>query len=496
MYGGFLSSHFDVDQRSLRDAGVQSSNLHRRTSRVTDRVTNYSEYQLNRSSKILWGEGLMLRPQHFQRQDAYHEWRQAEMARGLHPYCWGLRHLKLDLDALLTGQLRVLELQGVLPDGDPFAAPQDDELPPSVSLSNVPVGTFELVFHLALAPMRPSGQNFSISEEEPQSAARFVSRSEPSGDWFTSAVEIGVPCLRRRLRLVSDLESNQHLVTMPLLRLRRKATGGFEMDPEFVPPTMSLSAAPHLQSVLCRLLGGLQAKVEALHGIQRVPSQHVIEFRSGDIASFWFLHTCNTAYAGLSHFHRHPLLHPERLFERMLELAGSLMSFSNLHSVANLPEYQHSEPGPAFSSLERIVTELLDTVISTRSFAIPVVETRPCFYEARLESERISNQTRFYIGVQASVPPSALVEAIPARLKVGTAEDVEKFVLSATPGVRLTYAPQVPSSIPVRPEHYYFLLDPHGPLYERMVRSGLVTLYAPNGLPDLRLELHALNTDK
>ena len=55
------------------------------------------------TSKVLWGEGLFLRPQHFQQQDAYHEWRLAETARALHPFAWGLRRLHVDTDALATG---------------------------------------------------------------------------------------------------------------------------------------------------------------------------------------------------------------------------------------------------------------------------------------------------------------------------------------------------------------------------------------------------------
>ena len=80
----------------------------------------------------------MLRPQHFQRQDAYHEWRQADTARAMHPYSWGLRRLKVDVDALATGSLRVIELQAVFPDGDACAAPQDDDLPDTVSLASIP----------------------------------------------------------------------------------------------------------------------------------------------------------------------------------------------------------------------------------------------------------------------------------------------------------------------------------------------------------------------
>ncbi len=449
-----------------------------------------------RSSKILWGEGLMLRPQHFQRQDAYHEWRQAETARTLHPYSWGVRRLKVDTDALATGSLRVLDLQAVFPDGDPCTAPQDDELPETLALSGIPAGVAEVVFHLALAPMRPAGQNFATDDDNAKAASRFLMRNEPATDWFTSAVDAAVPTLRRRLRLVSDLEPREHLVTLPLLRLRRQATGGFELDANFMPPAVSLAAAPVLQSMLRRLLDVLQAKVDALYGTHREPSRHVIEFRSGDIASFWLLHTCSSAFAGLSHLHHHPLLHPERLFERLLELAGALMTFSKSHGLSDLPVYRHDAPGPAFAKLDHIVRDLLETVISTRSFAIALNELRPSYYQARLDSEKIDNQTRFYLGVKASLPPSELVDVIPARLKLGAADDVEKMVLSAVGGVRLSHAPQVPVAIPVRPGHYYFALEPRGALYDRMLQSKQITLYAPSGLPDLHLELFALSGDQ
>jgi type VI secretion system protein ImpJ len=448
---------------------------------------------LIRSPKVLWGEGLMLRPQHFQRQDAYHEWRLADASRALHPYSWGLRHLKVDVDALATGSLRILELQAVLPDGDACSAPEGDCLPDAVSLSDIPPGTSELVFHLALAPLRPAGPNFASQGDDARAGSRYLMRNEMSADWFTSAVQADVPTLQRRLRLVSDLEPRDHLVTMPLLRLHRQAVGAFALDGQFMPPAVSLAAAPHLRFLLRRLLDVLQAKVDALYGTHREPSKHVIEFRSGDIASFWLLHTCSSAFTGLSHLHHHPLLHPERLFERLLELAGALMTFSRSYGLADLPVYRHELPGPSFLKLDQIVRDLLETVISTRSFAIAMNEVRPSYYQGRLDSEKIDHRTRFYLGVQAGLQPSELVEVMPLRLKIGAADDVEKMVLSAIAGVRLTHAPQVPVAIPVRPGHYYFAIEPRGALYERMLQSRVVTLYAPSGLPDLELELFALN---
>ena len=446
-----------------------------------------------RSSKILWGEGLFLRPQHFQRQDAYHEWRQAELARAMHPFCWGLRRLKIDTDALANGVVRVTELQLVLPDGDLYNAPMDDEIPEVVSLASLPAGTSDCVVHLALAPLRGSGGNFASDADEVRSGMRFVKRNESASDWFTAAVEAEVSTLRRSGRLLLDTEPRDHLTTLPLLRVRRQATGAFEIDANFVAPVMCLSASPVLQAMLRRLLDMLQAKVDALYGVHREPSRHVIEFRSGDVASFWLLHTCSSAFAALSHLHHQPLLHPERLFERMLELAGGLMTFSKSHGLADLPVYRHDAPGAGFAKLDLIIRELLETVISTKYFSIALNETRPSYYQGRLDSQKIDGNTRFFLGVQAAMQPAELVQLIPQRLKVGAPDDVEKLVLSATSGVRLSHLPQVPVAIPVRPGAYYFAVEPRGPLYERMLQARTMSLYAPAGITDLQLELFALN---
>ncbi|MFX8067449.1 type VI secretion system baseplate subunit TssK, partial [Acinetobacter baumannii] len=80
--------------------------------------------------------------------------------------------------------------------------------------------------------------------------------------------------------------------------------------------------------------------------------------------------TANAAFAALSHLYHHPDLHPERLFQEMLRLAGALMTFTKSYTLTDLPAYDHDQPGPVFAKLDTIVRELLDTVISTRYFAI------------------------------------------------------------------------------------------------------------------------------
>jgi type VI secretion system protein ImpJ len=350
-----------------------------------------------------------------------------------------------------------------------------------------------MTFHIALASLRTTGGNFVGVKDPHDGSVRFAQKNQLAADLFTQAAEAEVSSLYRVARLLPEAEPRDHLVSLPLCRIKRTATAGFAIDTRFVAPSTSIEASPALKALLRRILDVLQAKVSALYGIHREPSRHVIEFRSGDIASFWLLHTVSSAFSALSHLHHHPGLHPERLFQQLLELAGALMTFSKSSTLADLPIYHHVRPGEAFGKLEDLLQALLETVISTRYFSIALRREKPSFYSGVLETEKITSQTTLVLGVKAALPPSELVSIVPLRLKVGAPDDVEKLVLSAMGGIRITHLPQVPAAIPVRPGSYYFELDARSPLYERMLKAQSISLYAPAGIAELELELFALN---
>lgn len=445
---------------------------------------------MSQAAKLFWGEGLFLRPQHFQRQDAYHESRLHETSQALHPYCWGVRQVRFDTQGLATGMLHALQLSVIFPDGELYAAPDADELPPPISLDGLPEGTLEVTIHLALPLLKEYGGN--CARDNGDGNARYLQNDLPTADVYSDAAEADLAYLKKSVRLITDDQPREAYITVPLIRLRRGSTGGFEADPHYVPPSLSLRASPSLFLPLRRLLDTLQAKAQALYGLHREPSQNIIEFRSGDIASFWLLHTANTAFAGLAHLYQNPGLPPERLHQELLRLAGSLLTFSPSHQLADLPAYNHADSGPGFDKLFRIIRELIDTVISARYFGITLTEVRPSHHLGRIDSQRIDEKSAFYLAVGAAMPAAELVSVVPVRFKVGAPDDVEKAVLSALPGVHLSHAPQIPAAIPVRPGSTYFAIEARGPLYERMLKSQSIMIYVPSGIPELKLELIAL----
>ena len=443
------------------------------------------------TSKVLWGEGLLLRPQHFQRQDQYHEHCLHKGIKAVHPYAWGVERLQVDREALANNQLRIIDLALRFQDGELVDAPGTDELPDTVDLNLLQQAQQTVTYYAALPGLKPFSGNFS-PPGQPAQSVRFMQANQETADLYTQAAPVQLAYLKKALRLVSEFDARDACIHFPLLRLRRAATGGFEMDPAFVPPSLSLAAAPVLFQQLRRLLDALQAKVSALYGHHREPSRNVIEFRSGDMSSFWLLHTASSAYATLTHHFHHPTLHPERLFEQLLDVAGGLMTFSKSWTLADLPSYQHGDPGPAFAKLHTIIRELLDTVISSKYFAIALSEVRPSYHIGALDSGKIDDKTSFYIAVAADIPAVQLVDVVPLRFKVGAPDDVEKFVLSALPGVRLQYTPQPPAALSVRPDTCYFMLESKGQMYERMLKAQSISIYVPAGMKELKLELLAV----
>lgn len=445
-------------------------------------------------SRILWTEGVTLRPQHFQQQDRYHEARLHRMMTALHPYVWGLtKAAAWNEEALGNNVLQAQSLSLVFQDGDTYDAPGSDPLPEAVELADLPPGEPHFTFYAALPASRVHGGNLAGFRGQDQGQARFRQVELETPDLYTEALDSSIVYLSCQVRLVSHLTPRAGYVSFPVLRIRRRPGGGFEIDPAFVTPSMSVAAAPALARMLDALMYKLQAKLEALYAVQREPGKDVV-VQGGDAASFLLLQTISAGCAALHHHATCGSFHPERLFQDLLGLAGGLMAFSKKVRVKNLPGYDHEQPGPAFARLDAVLRDLVDTVISARYLALPLVQdaARPSYFEGRLPADAIGEKTLLCLGVRADLPALELVAAVPARFKVGAPDDVGRLVASALPGVELVHMPQVPAAVPVRPNTYYFALQGRSPLYASMLQGQAVSVYVPSGIRELSLELFAI----
>ncbi len=66
--------------------------------------------------KVVWSEGMLLTPQHFQQWDRHYEGLIAERFRTHDTFAWGITALDIDRDGLAYGRFTLLQCTVVMPD--------------------------------------------------------------------------------------------------------------------------------------------------------------------------------------------------------------------------------------------------------------------------------------------------------------------------------------------------------------------------------------------
>lgn len=442
--------------------------------------------------KVLWGEGLFLRPQHFQLQDNHHSHQRAVSMKLLHPYAYGAVEVTLDNAMLDSNILSFESISSVFPDGTIYQAPHLDALPKPVHLEHQDTGDNIFVF-LSLEVLQANGGN--IQTEANDNPTRYVRSTVDAQDLYSQATEavIDVVKLAPSLQLSHTPQpTSGDTVSVLIAKLERTPQGVYKEDENYLIPSVHIASNQALLNQVYRLMTIINTKASALYDHHRQTNNDLLEFRSSDIASFWLLHALNTAYAQLSHLYNNPKLHPERLYEALLSVASQLVTFSSLYKVDELPAYTHSNTHESFFGIIDIIRELLNTVIASNFVAVPLRQIKPSYYLGELNSDKITRNSQLYLSISSSLPMHEMVELVPRRFKVATPDGVEKRVLSALPGTPVSHVTQVPSAIPVRPGFSYFSIEPVGDIYDEMMKAEAICIYVPNGFDDLKIELMAI----
>jgi type VI secretion system protein ImpJ len=444
-----------------------------------------------RANRILWGEGMFLRPQHFQQQELFREHALAQAMRHVHAFPWGLHSASIDADALRAGLLRVNALDLVYHDGLHISAPAHEPLPSTRDLNDIASGLTETVVHACVPTINAFGGNASAANATPARPARYFTEEVAVTDLYTNALEAEVTALRANVRILISQESRDGYQSLPIARLCKNATGTWTVDESYIPPLVAIEGSVPLGLMIRRLLDILLVKSQALTASHRERAKSIVEYGTADVSSFWLLHTVNRTFPLLNHVARTGA-HPESLYALLAQLCGELMTFSSTLSLADIPAYDHQRLTDVFSGIDAILRELLDTVISNRYAIIPLLDAKPSFFVGHLESERMVENVDFYLSVASEMPATQLLDTVPMKLKVGAPDDVEKILHSALPGVRLAHAAQMPAALPVRVGNHYFALEPQGQIFERMLRARSVCIYVPQALLGMKLELFAV----
>lgn len=437
---------------------------------------------------VLWTKGVLLSPQHLQTQDRFLEDVFHFELSALSFAPWGFARLAFDHEALAGGTIAIGEAAGLFPDGLAFDMPAADQAPPPRQLE----GAFEadqtsLDVYLAIPEYRYGGHNVSSAQRE--RGTRFHVDELLRRDENTGLAERPIQVARKNFRLLLEGESLEGHILLRAARVVRTPAGGYQLEPHFVPPLVDLAGSEHLLAIARRLVEIAAAKSTELSGKRRQKNQSLAEFGIGDVASFWLLYTVNTYFPLLRHYHETRRGHPAGLYEVMLALAGALTTFSAEIHPRQLPVYQHDDLGSCFGALDDLVRELLETVVPANYVTLPLKLHQPSVWVTALDQDRYLAAPQIFLAISSEGRRNELAMRGPGVIKVSSAGQMDHLIRQALPGVTMTHVPVPPSTIPVKLDHQYFLLQKAGGDWDAILRARNLAVYVPSEFPDPQMEL-------
>jgi type VI secretion system protein ImpJ len=448
---------------------------------------------MSRSRKIVWNEGMLLTPHHFQQWDNYYEETLNSRFSAFAAYEWGVLDLAFSREAVSNGGVSLIRCRAILPDGLLINFPERDAAPNLKLIANhFPPERERLGVHLAIPAHKAGAANFQASGSPSNANLRFLQEGSLVADETTGANEQPLAFAQPNLRILFDDELREGFTSIKIAELLRTATGGYTFAETYIPPILNVSASYWLAKMLRQIVEILITKSGSLAEQRRQRGASLADFTTDQVAVFWLLHTVNAAIPTLSHFFRTRIVHPEKLYLEMAELVGKLMTFAiNLHPK-DIVQYDHEDLYGTFSQLSAQLRELLETVIPTRCVPIPLEKVRETLYVGRITDERLLKEAAFYLAVRAQMPDARIIEVVPRVVKIASKDVIEAVIGSALPGVALSYQSPPPAPIPARIGFQYFSLDTKNPYWDGIRGAKVLAVYVPDEIPDERLEMYAV----
>lgn len=439
-------------------------------------------------NKIVWSEGLFLRPQHLQQHERYLERYTDLRASSLHPHAWGFSELELELDLLAIGRFGLRRARGVFPDGTPFSMPDDDPLPPVLDID--PNCRDEIIY-LTLPLRTPSQPDSAWPDARSDRLVRYgvreVEAIDASGSVDESVLlEVGA----LSSRLLPQSRPGEGLSRIPVACIVEcRADNRVVLDDAFVPTTLACRAAARLQTFLVELLGLLHQRGEALAG--RV----ALSDRGGaaEIADFLLLQAVNRWQPLIAHWAESSTPHPELLYRALVSMAGEFATFTAPGKrLGALPPYRHEAQQASFKPVIAALRGSLSAVLEQNAVAIPIQLRKHGVWVAIPGDPGLCDSAVFVLAARADQPSEELRRQLPMQAKVGPVEKIRDLVNLQLPGIGLAPMPVAPRQIPYHAGYLYFELDRQVPLWRELRTAGGIAFHFGNEYPGLDLQLWAI----
>lgn len=436
--------------------------------------------------KVIWQEGMLLRPQHLQHNDRYYH-QQLNRTRLLGSDAWGFLSLDIDLQYLNLGKLVVNQASGVLPDGSLF------ELTTAMAplVLEVPANAGRQSVYLAL-PMTTGNQVETRTQEAPEVLARYIACDIEVADSNAGRdARCQISCARPDLRLLlGEQPGDEVYVKLKIAQvLECSAEEGLRMEPDFAPTFIYVQGSGFVSSCLKEVISLLASRGDAI--AERMGGNGATA--GAQIADFLMLQLINRTEPVLRHYLVQAQVRSEALFREMLSILGELATFaSDSKRATQQVRYIHCDQGASFRGLMAGLRTVLSMVFEQHALELVLQQRQYGVMVCPVADLKLLGTATFILAVAAQCDSEELRHRLPAHLKIGPVERIRELVNLHLAGIKVKPLPVAPRQIPFHAGKTYFMLELSARDIAQLEQSGGFAFHVGGEFSELELTFWAI----
>ncbi|MBU2546857.1 MAG: type VI secretion system baseplate subunit TssK [Proteobacteria bacterium] len=459
---------------------------------------------------IYWHEGMLLRPQHFQQQDRYHETLVHHLLTRVNPFYWGVVDLGVNPDALHNMVFEVNRCTLLLGNGLMLRYPGNADVERRSFEQALPPAGKPLSVYLGVMELKP-GENNAVGPYDEEGAARhrrYVVKAEgsPTYDLFAADSSGPIEFLHYDVRLFfggeKDIASDYHLIKIAEVQ---RTDQGFSLSRAYIPPAAVMSGDPVLFGLLKKVRDRMTAKGRELQEFKRDRGMMTREIGPRDTLYLLYSLSLNR-YIPLLHQMTAPGtgVHPLDAYRLLRAIVGELSSFSSDVSFlgartgrddSGLKDYDHEDLWNCFQPAADLIEALLEGLVAQGGYSVKLAWDGE-FYSADLDERVLTGNNRYHLIITTTLPLNQLLAMMKDTAKICSREGIPTLITRALYGVPAEYLPAPPPRLPHRAQAHYFLLDHASHVWSRIEKDHNISISFENKkIEDISIEFAVLSEE-
>lgn len=454
--------------------------------------------------KVAWFNGLNIQKIHFEQQERYFQRNIDSKTIAISNNLYGIIDIKFSSEMLMQGKIALEKVIGIAKDGSIFDAPEQDLLPEALEVSyeslensiitlKIPLGVASIA-DIALHNNFPNSKYVALrsivasriyddSDNIPKELDN--ERDEQNMTFTQEKTNLALASLRLKLGILGNATPDE--MEIPIAKIKYiDSNKKIELEENFIPTCININQNPIIKAFLEEMLFSIRRHKETLGEIFKSIDQtkNTLDFStylSLNLLKKWFL-----IFSTLANKEK---LHPEHLYDKLIEFQGDLGAFGVENSLLDFIPYNHENLNETFLPLIENLKILFSKITSPRYSMAKLIDNGNGFFDFIFDNAKILEEAEIFLAVNADVSYEYLLKNFKSQSKIHTQSNIKNIVATQLKGLNITQIPNVPSAIPYLNGYVYYKIDKKDELFKHFKGESVISLYLTHNIksPDIKM---------